>query len=148
MAIQTSAGTTLSLVSGLPATYNQAGFEALTYAVVGEITEIPSFGSVYNLITHSPLGERRVIKRKGSINDGAMTLSFAADASDAGQIAAKASAATDVEVSVRITYPDGEDDYFTGLIMSYQASAAGVDSIKTDMITLELTNAPVNVAAS
>lgn len=147
MAIQTSAGTTLAIVSGLPATYDQAGFEALTFATVGEITEIPSFGSVYNLITHSPLGERRVIKRKGSINDGAMTLSFAADASDTGQIAAKAAAATDVEVSVKITYPDGEDDYFTGLIMSYQASAPGVDSIKTDMITLELTNAPVNVAA-
>ena len=147
MAIQTSAGTTLSLVSGLPATYDQAGFEALTYAAVGEITEIPAFGSVFNLVTHSPLGERRIIKRKGSINDGALTLSFAADASDAGQIAAKAAAATDTEVSVKITYPDGEDDYFTGLIMSYQASAGGVDSIKSDSIVLELTNAPVNVAA-
>ena len=73
MAIQTSAGTTLSLVSGLPATYNQAGFEALTYAVVVEITEIPSFCSVYNLINQPPLGERSVIKSKRSINDRAMT---------------------------------------------------------------------------
>jgi len=147
MAIQTSAGTTLGVVSGLPATYDAAGFVALTFATVGEITEIPAFGSVYNLITHSPLGERRVVKRKGSVNDGTLTLSFAADAADTGQIAAKAAAATDTEVSVAITYPDGEIDYFTGLIMSYQVNAGGVDSIKSDSIVLELTNAPVNVAA-
>lgn len=147
MAIQTSAGTTLSIVSGTPATYDASGFQALTFLVVGEITEVPSFGSVYNLITHSPLGERRVIKRKGSINDGAMSISFAADVSDTGQVAAKTAAGVDTEVSVRITYPDGEDDYFTGLVMSYQMSAPGVDSIKTDMITIELTNAPFNVAA-
>jgi hypothetical protein len=57
MAIQTSAGTTLGIVSGTPATYDEAGFADLTFATVGEITEIPAFGSVYNLITHSPLGE-------------------------------------------------------------------------------------------
>jgi hypothetical protein len=122
MAIQTSAGTTLGIVSGTPATYDAAGFGALAFTTVGEITEIPAFGSVYNLITHSPLGERRVVKRKGSVNDGTLTLSFAADAADAGQVAAKAAAATDTEVSVEITYPDGEIDYFTGLVMSYQVN--------------------------
>ena len=147
MAIQTSAGTTLIIVSGLPATFDQAGYEALTYATIGEITEIPAFGSVFNLVTHSPLGERRVVKRNGSVNDGNLTLNFAADASDAGQIAAKAAANSDTEVSVKITYPDGEDDYFTGLVMSFQVNAGGVDSIKSDSIVLELTTATVNVAA-
>jgi hypothetical protein len=88
-----------------------------------------------------------VVKRKGSVNDGTLTLSFAADAADTGQVAAKAAATTDTEVSVAITYPDGEIDYFTGLVMSYQVNAGGVDSIKSDSIVIELTNAPVNVAA-
>lgn len=147
MAIQTSAGTTLGIVSGTPATYDSTGFAALSFATVGEITEIPAFGSVYNLITHSPLGERRVVKRKGSVNDGTLTLNFAADADDTGQAAAKTASTADTEVSVAITYPDGEIDYFTGLVMSYQVNAGGVDSIKSDSIVLELTNAPVNVAA-
>ena len=147
MAIQTSAGTTLGIVAGVPATYDAAGFNNLTFATLGEITEIPAFGTVFNLITHSPLGERRVVKRKGSINDGTLTLNFAADASDTGQIAAKTASGVDTEVSIRITYPDTEIDYFTGLVMSFQVNAGGVDSIKSDSIVLELTNAPINVAA-
>jgi len=148
MAIQTSAGTTLGVVAALPATYDEAGFDALTFLTVGEITEIPAFGSVYNLITHSPLGERRVVKRKGSVNDGTLTLNFAADADDAGQTALKTAHTSDTEISVAITYPDGEIDYFTVLVMSYQVNAGGVDSIKSDSVVVELTNAPVNVAAA
>ena len=40
MAIQTSAGTTLGIVSGLPATYDAAGFGALTFATVGEMQSL------------------------------------------------------------------------------------------------------------
>lgn len=150
MAIQTSAGTTLGLSTSLPTTFDDdgsTGYPAETYTTVGEITEIPAFGSVYNLITHNPLGERRVTKRKGSINDGTLTLTFAADASDTGQAALKTAHTSDSEIAIKITYPDGEDDYFTALVMSYQINAGGSDSIKQDTVTLELTRAPVNVAA-
>ena len=150
MAIQTSAGTTLGLSTTLPTTFDDdasTGYPAGSYTTVGEITEIPAFGSVYNLITHNPLGERRVTKRKGSINDGTLTLTFAADASDTGQAALKTAHTSDSEIAIKITYPDGEDDYFTALVMSYQINAGGSDSIKQDTVTLELTRAPVNVAA-
>lgn len=150
MAIQTSAGTTLGVSTTLPTTFDDdgsTGYPSKTYTTVGEITEIPAFGSVYNLITHNPLGERRITKRKGSINDGTLTLTFAADASDTGQAALKTAHTSDNEVAIKITYPDGEDDYFTALVMSYQVNAGGADSIKQDSVTLELTRAPVNVAA-
>jgi len=147
MAIQTSAGTTLSASASLPATYDAAGYGALSWSPVGEITEIPAFGSVYNLITHMPLGERRVVKRKGSVNDGSLTLNFAADVADTGQGVLKTAHTADTEISIKITYPDGEDDYFTGLVMGYQINPGNVDSIKSDSVTLELTTAPVNDAA-
>lgn len=150
MAIQTSAGTTLGMSTTLPTTFDSdgsTGYPSLTFTTVGEITEIPAFGSVYNLITHNPLGERRVTKRKGSVNDGTLTLTFAADASDTGQAALKTAHTSDSEIAIAITYPDGEDDYFTALVMSYQINAGGSDSIKQDTVTLELTRAPVNVAA-
>jgi len=147
MAIQTSAGTILYASASLPATYDQTGYEALSWSAVGEVTEIPAFGSVYNLITHSPLGERRVVKKKGSVNDGSMTLNFAADAADAGQGVLKTAHTSDTEISVKITYPDGEDDYFTALVMGYQVNPGNVDSIKSDSVTMELVTAPVNVAA-
>ena len=150
MAIQTSAGTTLGMSTTLPTTFDSdgaTGYPSLSFTTVGEITEIPAFGSVYNLITHNPLGERRVTKRKGSINDGTLSLTFAADASDTGQAALKTAHTSDSEIAIKITYPDGEDDYFTALVMSYQINAGGSDSIKQDTVTLELTRAPVNVAA-
>ncbi len=150
MAIQTSAGTTLGMSTTLPTTFDNdgtTGYPSLTFTTIGEITEIPAFGSVFNLITHNPLGERRVTKRKGSINDGTLTLTFAADAADTGQAAIKTAHTSDSEIAIKITYPDGEDDYFTALVMSYQINAGGSDSIKQDTVTLELTRAPVNVAA-
>jgi hypothetical protein len=150
MAIQTSAGTTLGISATLPTTFDSdgsTGYPSLSFSTVGEVTEIPAFGSVYNLITHNPLGERRVTKRKGSINDGALTLTFAADVADTGQVALKTAHTSDAEVAIKITYPDGEDDYFTALVMSYQINAGGSDSIKQDTVTLELTRAPFNVAA-
>ena len=150
MAIQTSAGTTLGISTSLPTTFDDdgsTGYPAETYTTVGEITEIPAFGSVYNLVTHSPLGERTITKKKGSVNNGSLALSFAADASDSGQVALRTQHTSDSEIAVKITYPDGEDDYFTALVMDYQMNAGGADSIKTDTVTLELTRPPVNVAA-
>lgn len=150
MAIQTSAGTTLGISATLPSTFDSdgsTGYPSLSFSTVGEVTEIPAFGSVYNLITHNPLGERRVTKRKGSINDGTLTLTFAADVADTGQGALKTAHTSDAEVALAVTYPDGEVDYFTALVMSYQINAGGSDSIKQDTVTVELTRAPLNVAA-
>ena len=149
MAIQTSAGTTLGMSTTLPTTFDSdsgTGYPSLSFTTVGEITEIPAFGSVYNWITHNPLGERRVTKRKGSINDGTLTLTFAADASDTGQAALKTAHTSDSEIAIAITYPDGEDDYFTALVMSSQINAGGSNSIQQDTVTLEPTHAPVNLA--
>jgi len=150
MAIQTSAGTTLGISTSLPTTFDDdgsTGYPSATYTTVGEITEIPAFGSVYNLVTHSPLGERAITKKKGSVNSGSMALSFAADASDSGQAALRTQHTSDSEIAVAITYPDGEIDYFTALVMDYQMTAGGADSIKIDTVTLELTRPPVNTAA-
>ena len=150
MAIQTSAGTTLGISTTLPTTFDDdgsTGYPSVTYTTVGEITEIPAFGSVYNLVTHSPLGERTITKKKGSVNNGSLALSFAADASDSGQAALRTQHTSDSEIAVKITYPDGEDDFFTALVMDYQMNAGGADSIKTDTVTLELTRPPVNTAA-
>jgi len=150
MAIQTSAGTTLGISTSLPTTFDDdgsTGYPSVTYTTVGEITEIPAFGAVYNLVTHSPLGERTITKKKGSVNNGSLALSFAADASDSGQAALRTQHTSDSEIAVKITYPDGEDDFFTALVMDYQMNAGGADSIKTDTVTLELTRPPVNTAA-
>ena len=61
----TAAGSKLFVSATLPGTYDKAGFEALTWTEVGEVTEIPQFGKVYTIVNHLPLGQRQTIKRKG-----------------------------------------------------------------------------------
>ena len=76
MAVQTTAGTTLSLIATAPATYDAAGFATLSTSMkeVGEIVDIGEWGREYNLVTHNPIGDRRTVKLKGSYNDGQIAL--------------------------------------------------------------------------
>lgn len=143
----TSAGTTLAVVASAPATYDQAGFEALTFVDVGEITDMGEFGRQYNLVTHNPLGDRRTVKRKGSYNDGSLPLQIARVPSDAGQAILLAGLASDDSVSCEVTLQDGTKQYFTAQVMSYTTGIGSVDSITSASCTLEIDNDIIEVAA-
>ena len=99
MTAQTTAGTTLEMkVDTSPATYTEAGFEALTgLLTIGEITDAGEFGRQYNLVTHNPIGDRRTVKKKGAYNDGQMTLQLARDPSDTGQAGLVTALASDLD---------------------------------------------------
>ena len=81
----TSAGTTIGIVADAPSTYDPTGFEALTFELIGEVTDLGEFGREYSLVTHNPLGDRQTVKRKGSYNDGSISMTVARVPSDAGQ---------------------------------------------------------------
>ena len=42
--VQTSAGTTIAISAVLPATDDAAGYAALTWAAIGEVTDLGEFG--------------------------------------------------------------------------------------------------------
>lgn len=150
MAVQTNAGTALAIVASSPATYDEAGFDALTYTNVGEIVSLGEHGGTTALITHNPLDTRRTNKFKGSINDGSMTMGLGLDLSDAGQqvlYAGALGANIDADHSVRITYGDGSITYFTPKVMSYTRNPGTVDNIVAANTTLELTNDVIDKAA-
>ena len=49
---QTLAGSKVYISASLPATYDSAGFTALTYTEIGEISDIGTVGKEYTLVTH------------------------------------------------------------------------------------------------
>jgi len=59
----TSAGTTISLTDTEPTTYDVAGFDALTFTEVGEVSDLGEFGREYAEVTFNPLGDRRTVPR-------------------------------------------------------------------------------------
>lgn len=150
MAYYTGAGTTLSVVTGVPATYDEAGFAALTFDLIGEVTGVPEHGAEYALVTHNPIADRITRKLKGSVNYGSVTIPMALDPADTGQDTMRAhadGANVDDQASFKVEYSDGSIEYFTGLVMSFTTAADGADSILAANAMIEIDNGVITVPA-
>ena len=137
----TSAGSTLSIGDAEPGSYDKAGFEAVTWTLIGEITNIPEFGRLYNLVTHNPLAGRQTVKRKGSFNDGSLTIEYGVDESDPGQTAIEALIDSDSNQSIRVVLQSTRHIYFVAQIMSNPITVGSVDNITMKSVQLEITDA-------
>ena len=144
MTAMTSAGSTLA-IGNAPATIDAAGFGAVSYTTVGEITDIGEFGKEYNLVTHSPLGNRQIKKFRGSFNNGSLQLQMARDPSDSGQAAMITALESDDSKSIKVTLQDGTILYFTAKVMSYRTSVGSVDQITGATTTLEIDSSIIEV---
>lgn len=145
MTVRTSAGTTIAIHATAPATWNAAGYDALTMTLIGEVTDLGEFGREYALVTHNPLGNRGTVKKKGSFNEGTITMQLGLDTDDAGQILAKAASLSDADYYFKVTMQGGDIYYFASQVMSFKVGVGGVDQITAATITLELTTSPTGV---
>jgi hypothetical protein len=145
MPVQTVAGTTIGISAAQPATFNAAGYAALTFTNIGEITDGGEHGKTYAEVTHNPIDTRGTQKFKGSFNLGNKTLQLAIDDDDAGQTLAKAALESDNDYSFEVTYQDGAIDYFQAKVMSFSKAATSVDSIRSATVTLALTTTKTGV---
>ena len=147
--VVSSVGTVVSVSTTAPATYNSAGFAALTWTACGELAELPSFGAEAALATHTPLATGIVAKRRGSLNYGSVALTMAVSDVDGGQTilqdAAEAAAGTDAQVSVKVLLVNGEIQYFTAQVMSYKVNVGNADAITMAEVTLEIDNKVIKV---
>lgn len=146
----TTLGTTLAVVAGEPATFDQAGYEALTYQAVGEVGDLGEFGGTREVVTFTPVDTGIVAKRPGSIDYGEMTLQIARDASDAGQTALQNALDGSEEGNVhslRLTDRNGDKIYFTAIVSSFTYNAGSANTIFGGNVTVNLTSKPLPVAA-
>lgn len=146
MAYYSSAGSTFALSAAAPASETGSAYDALTYTLVGEATNLASFGTESSLISHMPIADRVVRKLKGSKNNGTMEISYALDLSDQGQVLLKAAAESDNAYSIRIVLQNGTKVYFRGLVMSAKREVGGVDSITSGSSTIEITSNIIEIA--
>lgn len=141
MTAQTVAGTTIGISAALPATYNEAGYAALTFTKIGEITDGGSHGRTYAVVNHNPIDTRGTQKFKGSFNEGQKTIQLAVDPEDAGQLLVKTALDDDADYAFCVTYQDGSKDYFLAKVTSWSKSTTTVDTMYTASVGLELTTA-------
>lgn len=141
---RTSAGSTIEIAPA-PVTYDQAGFELLTFTEIGEVSNIGDFGKTYNLVTFNPLGDRKTVKRKGSYNNGTLDLEMARVPSDAGQTILIQARDSDDSYAFCVTLQDGTKNYFTGQVMGYNVQVGGVDDITMATMSVEIDDDVISV---
>jgi len=138
-----SAGTTIGITSTAPATYDDNstdGLPTLTYTEIGEVSDLGEFGREYNEVTFNPLGDRRTVKRKGSYNDGSVSMTVARVPGDAGQTILQTALDDDASYFFDVELQDDTHLYFAAQVMSYTTNVGSVDQITTASVTLGITN--------
>lgn len=150
MAKQPNTGICYSVVASQPATEDAAGYAALTFIEVGELTNIPAFGSTTAVIESNPLKTGVTEKYKGFKNYGSISLDMDLDLEDAGQLLMVSGAEGDndtVRYSHELKYPNGEVRYFQGQIFSFTENPGGQNSMVTANSNVEISTPIVRVAA-
>lgn len=140
---RTSAGTRLFIsapINNLANTYDATTFATGTFTEVGEISDLGSFGKKYNLVSFNPLGSRQTIKRKGSYNNGTLTLKLAAAPTDAGQVILRQAQDNDASYAFKVVTQSLSVYYFTGQVMGYQFEVGSVDQIMGAGVDIEIDN--------
>lgn len=134
---ETVAGSTISVSVAAPATYDIAGYGALTFTEVGEITDLgQGLGRSYNTSSHSPVKTRQVIEKKGSYRLGSVEYMMAWDQADAGQDICRAASLDDSILSIKITKQGGDVRYFTAQVSEFVENFGTVDNVNQGKMTL------------
>ena len=146
----TTLGTVLSVVAGVPATYDDTGYEDLTYAAVGEVGDLGEFGGTREVVTFTPVDTGIVAKRPGSIDYGQMSLQIARDAADTGQVALQSAldgAESGNVHSFELVDRNGDTLFYTGIVSSFTYNAGSANTMFGGSCTINLTSKPLAVEA-
>ena len=124
----TSAGTTLYISAGVPATIDAAGFGALTYTKVAEVTDLSSIGPEIAVVEHTPIDSGVKYKLKTIKDNGTMSVKGARQTSDAGQILLSNAVGVYAPYAIKIVLQNGTIIFAQALISSYKTviGTAGV----------------------
>lgn len=146
MGTQSSAGTTFSISATTPATFDGAGYAAINnFVVVGEITNFGEFGRAYQLIKSNPVASRGTRKKKGSYDEGNMSLQLDLDNDDTGQVQMKAARDSDADYSFCVELQDGSKYFFQALVMDFKTGVNGADNMVTASANVEITTSSAGV---
>lgn len=144
---QTTSGTQLFVSLAKPATHDKAGYEALTWIEIGEVTDFSDYGRVYNPVNADYLNQRRTAKFKGNYNEGDPTITVTRNGDDAGQVACETARDMDEDVSFKVLDQKGAADYFDALVMSYNKIVGAADNMLTASIQVGINTDIVEVPA-
>lgn len=143
MTQRTVAGSKFSLVAGAPATEDTAGYAALTFVPVGEITSLGDIGGEYNSVTTNSISSRIQQTLKGVFIPGTFELAVGDDMSDAGQLLLETAygiptGTPDVSYSFELEDQNGDKYYFQGLVTKFTTTRGDNDAIVAGSVSIAI----------
>lgn len=141
MAYESSVGAYIEVSAALPATEDQAGYEALTWTKVNGLTNLGEFSKVWSMATAVLLDSGLTIKRKSSFDNGSLAAQMLRDISDAGQgILSTAADSSNGLISIKVVEPDGTINYAMILVLSHTVNLQSAADMKTANSQIEITS--------
>jgi hypothetical protein len=140
-----SVGSTLSISAGVPATFDAAGFGALSYTVIKELTDIGMIGGDTSIINHNPVNENTTYKLKGSRDPGQLAIKGAYAPTDPGQILVKAADASNAFYALKMVLQNGTIFYTQALITGFKVGVGGQSQITGMEVNAALSGSLVTV---
>jgi hypothetical protein len=133
-----STGATYWICATLPGTFNQAGFEALSWTKVGRVGAVNGdLGRTYQTSSFVDLETGATYTDKGSYDPGGFQVPVAIEEADTGQALVKAAVASRNNYAHKILQRDGKAKYCIGLVTGFpttvndaNTTTGGVASIK------------------
>lgn len=142
MSADTDLTTKLYIATGLPATYDETGYEALTWVQVKGVVDLGAKGGAHATIDVPDLEAARIKKKKGAVTGASVSVTMREIASDAGQTALKAAcvsmAATDDEYSFYTVDVSGNKEFWSGSAHSWQRKAVSLTSFAGFTCVIEM----------
>ena len=138
-------GSTLSVVSGEPASFDEGGFEGLSYVKIANVQDIDSLGDTQSAVTYTTLEDGR-LKRLPSTKDGGvrnLTVIYDSDddVANKGQGIIRAASGGVTVHSFKVKDADGQTYYFTGLVADFQWAARATGTVKMFTVNLYVNSA-------
>ena len=144
-----SAGSTVYIAAGAPVTEDEAGYSALSWVEIKEVTDIGMIGPEMAVINHNPVSENVTYKLAGSLNAGSLDLKGARAPSDPGQallILAQKNAGQ-LPYSVKVELSEGSAIYAGALVTSYKTSIGGQSQVTAFESKVEISGGVTDIPA-
>lgn len=146
--VTTVAETELFICLAAPATNDAAGFAALAWTLIGEVTDVGTVtGREYNTSTHAPVSSAQQIEKKASYKLGSSDFKMGWDENDAGQIMVDTASKNYSIPSFKLKKQDGALRYFTAQVSKFTEDNGTVDNVVQGSMTLLRQTDTIRVAA-
>lgn len=129
-------GVTIEVSATLPATYDDTGYEALSWTGCGEVVDVSEIAKAWAVVSHQAVTRAYPEKIKDTYDVADVTLNLAKVTADTGQVILLAGLAAAASYSFQVTLPSGDIAYFTGKILKAGIGSIASGSVETLAVTI------------